>query len=184
MANKVKYNIHDVYYAPKSSSGYGTPVAIPGAVSLSLEAQGDRNVFYADGIEYFVSSSNNGYEGDLEIAYLDDEARQAILGEILTDKVLYEKIVTASPVFALGFAIDGNETATKFWFYNCTCQRPAVAAQTNEATVTPQTETISIKTSPELYTVNSVEEAYIRAKCSDSTATNYATWFTAVQEPA
>lgn len=51
MANKVKYGISNVHYAPVTSSGFGTPVALEGAVSLSLSAEGERSVFYADNIE-------------------------------------------------------------------------------------------------------------------------------------
>ena len=55
MANKIKYGLKNVYYA-KITEGtggtitYGTPVAIPGAVSMSLDAQGEISKFYADNI--------------------------------------------------------------------------------------------------------------------------------------
>ena len=64
MANKIKYGIKSVYYAvaTQGTGGaltYATPVAIPGAVSLSLEAQGDTNTFYADNIAYFLKVGFN-----------------------------------------------------------------------------------------------------------------------------
>lgn len=49
---------------------YDAPIKIPGAVSLSLEQQGELTPFYADGIKYYVASSNGGYEGDLEMAII------------------------------------------------------------------------------------------------------------------
>ena len=54
--NKVKFNLWNVYYAPlltntASKIEYGTPIAIPGAVSLSLDPTGENTPFYADGIE-------------------------------------------------------------------------------------------------------------------------------------
>ena len=52
--NKVKFNICNVHYAliTVSEEGevtFGTPVAMPGAVSLSLEPNGEPSNFYADG---------------------------------------------------------------------------------------------------------------------------------------
>lgn len=62
---------------------YETPKAIPGAVSISLDAEGDSSPFYADGIVYFRSVSNNGYSGDLEIALIPEWFRTDILKEEL-----------------------------------------------------------------------------------------------------
>jgi phi13 family phage major tail protein len=75
MANKIKYGISKCYYAVYDGSTYETPVALPGAVSLSLDAQGDQSTFYADNIVYFATSANNGYQGDLELALLPDSFR-------------------------------------------------------------------------------------------------------------
>ena len=71
MADKVKFNIHNVHYAvAKDGGGWDAPVAIPGAVSFSLEPQGDVSPFYADGMVYYNAVANNGYSGDLEIALI------------------------------------------------------------------------------------------------------------------
>ncbi len=87
MSNKIKYNLKNVHAAIQSRDGaggysYGTPVAIPGAVSLSMDAQGETSPFYADGIVYFRTVSNNGYSGDLEIALIPDWFREQVLKEI------------------------------------------------------------------------------------------------------
>ena len=77
MANKIKYNLKNVHAAkltkgPDGAYKYEVPKAIPGAVSISLDAEGDSSPFYADGIVYFRSTSNNGYSGDLEIALIPE----------------------------------------------------------------------------------------------------------------
>lgn len=63
--NKIRYGIKNCYYAVATitSTGaatYSTPVAMPGAVSLSLDAQGETSPFYADNIVYYTSVSNSG----------------------------------------------------------------------------------------------------------------------------
>ena len=97
MGNKVKYNLKNVHAAKLtetvSSSGettfsYESPKAIPGAVSISLDAEGESTPFYADGIVYFRSVTNNGYSGDLEIALIPEWFRTEILQEKLDGKAI------------------------------------------------------------------------------------------------
>ena len=72
MGNKIKYNLKNVHAAvlteTTTSNGvtysYDTPEPIPGAVSLSLDAEGESSPFYADGVVYFRSATNNGYSGE------------------------------------------------------------------------------------------------------------------------
>ena len=88
---------------------FDTPFAVPGSVSLSLEAQGELTPFYADGIKYYVSSSNSGYEGDWEMALITDEFREKILSEYIDkNKVMLEEATAKVKRFALGFEIDGD----------------------------------------------------------------------------
>ena len=100
MGNKVKYNLKNVHAAKLTetvtngvtSFSYGTPKAIPGAVSISLDAEGESSPFYADGIVYFRSVTNNGYSGDLEMALVPEWFRTEILQEQLDSKgVLIER---------------------------------------------------------------------------------------------
>lgn len=60
----------------QEDSNYDTPIKLPGAVSLSLEQQGELTPFYADGIKYYVATSNGGYQGELEAAMITDEFRE------------------------------------------------------------------------------------------------------------
>jgi len=179
MANKIKYGISNVHYAVKGAEGYGTPVALPGAVSLSLSAEGERNVFYADDIEYFVVNTNNGYSGSLELARIPDEFRAAVLGEILDsdDKTLTEMSTGAEAIrFALGFDVKGDQSTTSFWFYNCTASRPEEAAETKEDNITPKTETINLSCSPET-------DGRVRVKTTSETPSSVTSaWYTAVVE--
>lgn len=186
MANKIKYGIEKVYYAvatiaANGSATYATPVALPGAVSLSLEAQGDQNTFYADNIAYFVSQANNGYQGDLEVALIPDAFRKDILGEYETSQgnVLLED-AAANPVhFALLFQFEGDVNGTRYCMYNCVASRPSAASQTKAESIEPQTETVTI-TATSVYNA-SLDKDIVRAKTGESTTTAvYNGWFSTV----
>lgn len=182
MANKIKYGLKNVYYA-KITEGtggtitYGTPVAIPGAVSMSLDAQGEISKFYADNIVYYQTASNNGYEGDLEIALVPEAFRTDILGEVkdTTTGIIAEYSNIQPSSFALLFQFEGDVNAVKHVLYNCTATRPGVEGNTKEENVEPQTSTLTISAAPRS------TDSLVKASCEEGTA--YDTWFTAVQEP-
>lgn len=150
MANKIKYGLKNVYYAVATiaadgSATYDTPVAFPGAVSLSLDPQGENTPFYADNIVYWTGVSNTGYEGDLEIARVIDSFKTDILGYIESGNNLFVENANAQAVhFALMFQFEGDEKATRHVMYNCVASRPSAAGSTKEESVSPQTESVTI----------------------------------------
>lgn len=180
MSNKVKFNLKNVHYATVTVTGttvtYGTPVAWPGAVSLSLDAEGDENTFYADGIAYYVTYGNDGYSGDLETALIPNSFREDILQETKDGNILYEDATKQPKPFALLFQFDGDENAIKHVLYNCSCGRPSISSQTNEAGIEVRTETVSVKAAPR-------SDGYVKARCDNSSASSWSSWFTTVQTP-
>ena len=184
MGNKVKYNLKNVHAAKltKGDDGnftYDTPQAIPGAVSISLEAEGDSSPFYADGIVYFRSTANNGYSGDLEIALIPEWFRTEILQEVKDNNgVLVEHSdVTESVYFALLFEFDGDIKAIRHVLYNCTASRPAIESETKEETIEPGTETLSLTADPR-------EDGLVKSRTGDDTTDSvYRNWYQAVYVP-
>ena len=184
MANKIKYNLKKVYAAflTKTDDGYtyDTPQAIPGAVSLSLDAEGETSPFYADGIVYFRSAANNGYSGDLEIALIPEWFRENILKETKDgNKVFVETSDLSEPVyFALLFEFDGDQKAIRHVLYNCSVsKRPTINSKTKEASIEPGTETLSISADPR-------EDGLVKARTGDETTNSvYANWYSAVYTP-
>ena len=184
MGNKVKYNLKNVHAAKltKGDDGtftYATPQAIPGAVSISLDAEGDSSPFYADGIVYFRSTSNNGYSGDLEIALIPEWFRTEILQEIKdSNGVLVERSdITESVYFALLFEFDGDVNAIRHVLYNCTASRPSIESETKEDTIEPGTETLSLTADPR-------EDGLVKSRTGDDTSTNtYRNWYRSVYIP-
>jgi len=184
--NKIKYGIKNVHYAvatiaANGSATYSTPVALPGAVSISLDAQGDTTPFHADNIVYWTGVANNGYEGDLELAKIPDAFFKDVLGygEDNND-VLYED-AGATPVhFALIFQFEGDAHAKRHVLYNCVASRPAISGQTKEDSVEPQTESISI-TATSIYNA-ALDKDVVKASCTPTESTQYNGWLTSVYQ--
>lgn len=178
--NKIKYGIKNVYYALKNAEGgYDTPKALPGGVSVTLTPQGEMYEFYADNILYFHTEVNNGYSGEIEVAMLSDESRVDLLGETITetDKVLIETVNASSPEFALGFQIEGDVKASRYWFYNCVASRPETSSETKEETIDVKTETLNI-------TTTAGTDGVVRAKTTvDTASSTYDDWFSTVFVP-
>ena len=182
--NKVKYNLKNVHAAKltvgeQGAFTYAAPQAIPGAVSISLDAEGDTSPFYADGIVYFRSNTNNGYSGDLEIALIPEWFRTDILLEEKdSNGVLVEKsTITEMPKFALLFEFDGDVHGIRHVLYNCSASRPSIASETKEDTIEPVTETLSLTAEPRA-------DGLVKARTGDTTTEEtYNNWYQTVYTP-
>lgn len=190
MANKIKYGLDQLYFAPISAFDpvtgvptYGSPVKIPGAVSISLDPQGDSTPFYADNIAYFVGSVNNGYEGEVVVARIPDDFKTTILGYVTDGNgAMIEDANAESRHFALLFQFKGDERATRHVMFNCVATRTSVASQTKADTVEPQTESITI-TATSCYNAT-LSKDIVKAETNSETQTSaYNAWFESVYTP-
>lgn len=185
--SKVKFGLSNVYYAiatiaANGSASYGTPVRIPGAVSLSMDPVGDAVQFYADNITYFKNTPNAGYEGTLEIALVPDSFRKDVLGDIEdSNGVLTENANAAAVSFALLFQFEGDTDATRHVIYNCSAARPSVASATKEESIEVQTEELSL-TAGTIY-IPALDTDVTKAKAK-KTDTPYSNWFSSVYQAA
>ena len=181
--NKVRFNLKNVHYAPLTFSGstpsFATPIPIPGAVSLALNANGAPENFYADGGVYYVINNNIGYNGDLEIALIPQSFHEDALGEELdSNGVLVENSERQLGAFALLFEFDGDKNHIRHVLYNCTASRPSISGRTNEANKQVQTETLNISAAP-------LPDGRVKGKTGEDTdSAIYDSWYGSVYLPA
>ena len=186
--NKVKFGLSKCYYAVATiaadgSATYSTPVALPGAVSLSLAAEGESSPFYADNIVYFTAVANNGYSGDLELAKVPDSFLTDVLGYVAdANGVLVENAGASAVHFALLFQFEGDAHARRHVMYNCTSARPDVASNTTNESIEPVTETLAI-TATTVWN-DDIDMDVVKASVTPTESTQYEAWFSSVYQSA
>lgn len=161
--NKIKFGLSNVHYSViEEVSGvdtFGTPTKIPGAVSLTLTAKGEPSEFYADDMAYFVTHSNEGYDGTLEIALIPDSFRTGVLGDKQDiNGALFEDADAIPKRIALMYELKGDANGTRHVNFNVSVSRPDINAETRTDKIDPKTETLKITASP------SPQTRYVRAK--------------------
>lgn len=182
--NKVKFGLNKVHWAKItawSEDGvptFATPVRLPGAVSLSIDANGENENFYADDTVYYVINNNAGYTGDLEVALITTDFATEILGEQLDSKgVLVERNDAETSQFALLFEFSGDKNKIRHVLYCCSASRPATEGETTEESKSVKTEKLSLKAS-------ALPNGLVKSKTCESTdETTYDNWYNAVYMP-
>lgn len=182
---KIKYGLSNVHYAvatmgANNTATYDTPVPIPGAVSLSLDAEGGSTNFYADNIVYWTGTANNGYTGSLELALIPEDFEKDVLGFVSDGKkVLIEEVDAPVVHFALLFQFENDTSNTRHVLYNCVASRPAVSGSTKEDSIEPQTETLNL-TCIAIHNTT-LDADVVKAKTGSTTdSTTYSGWYSAV----
>lgn len=185
---RIRYGIKNAHYAGATDNGsgaltYDTPTAIPGAKSVSLDAQGDAVDEYADNINWWHGDTNNGYTGSIE--FEDTDQADAFLEDVLgwekdpVTGVVIEKASDVAKEFALGWQFELNGTADtgkRIWMYRVKASRPSIAGQTKEGNITVATNTVNITCLPRL------SDDAVKRSCTSSDSV-YANWFTDVENP-
>lgn len=154
--NKVHYDLTNVHVASLTidleggTVSFGTPKRLLGAISMDLSAQGEQVKLRADAIDYYVSNSNNGYSGDLNIAMVPDWFRQEYLGDTLSekDKVLVESAQAEPKPFALLYEFLGDASHRRHCLYNTTAARPNIKGENKDNQKEPDTESLSLTSLP------------------------------------
>lgn len=187
--NKVHFGLKNVHYAKITYSAagvpsWGTPVAVPGAVSLTLSKEGSDTDFYADDIKYFHLAGNSGYSGSLEMASFPPSMRNDLWGNVITttSKMLVEDIDAQPVEFALMFEIDGDQTAERYCFFRCLASRPDVASSTKAESTEVQTQSCDLSA---MAVIDPTEDSQINGKVyykttADTPSADYTDFYSSV----
>lgn len=188
--NKVRFGLSNVHYAvltEGSSNVWAAPVAVPGAVSLTIDANVASSDFYADNVAYYRTFANNGYTCTLEMAKITEAMLSAIWG-IAADGtgVIREKTGVEPKPFALLFQVEGDQDAEHYLLYRCLpSSKPSEGSSTTgEGGAEPQTQSFDFSALP-LVTGAASQKGLIKAKTGSTASTAVISgWYSAVNVPA
>ena len=144
--NRVKFGLEELHYAIEQSDDvYGEWQEWPGAVSLEREPNSEQSNFYADDMNYYVVSIDNGYNYTLTTALIPEEVEQEVLGDQVDEEtgIMTESRDSTVKRIALGYSIKGDVQKRKFVDYGVILSRPTTSAETTTDTAEPQTDEIS-----------------------------------------
>ena len=180
--NKYRYGISLAAIAPITITdgvySYGAPINWPGSTALTLSPKGNIEPFEADNRDYAMIDKSEGYDCELETAYIPAAIAAAILAITEdTKKVAEEYSGRVYPQFALLAQFQGDAHNRRIALYDCVITaRPEIASKTGK-TKTPDTAKVKFAARPRAS--DNLVQRYTK---SDTDPTVYANWFTAVQE--
>lgn len=124
---------------------YGTPIKVPGTVSLSMDIEQTNETIYADGVSYITLQGAATTTGTLENYHIPEEVLLNIYNYVKS--TTGEILQTDDAVNRMGmqFACDddaGNEVY--FTYYDVTSTKPSLSLQTREDGVTVNAESVDL----------------------------------------
>ena len=182
--NKVHYDLVDVHVAPLTIAAgiatFGKPQALEGSISIDLSAQGNHSKLRADGMIYYQSHSNGGYDGSLNLAMVPDWFRKEYLGELVDDdsKVQIENAEAQHKPFALIYGFKGDIKNRRHVLYNCMAGRVGIKGENKENEKDPDTESLPLTAVP-------LPNGDVKASTTaETTEAVYKNWLTEVWQRA
>lgn len=151
--NKVQFGLKNVHWATFEIDANGVPtfdkpVPYPGAVEITNDAKGESTEFFADDTTYYVTTSNQGYEGAYTSAEVPESFRTTVLGETLINGLMVERTDAKIKPVALLFEFDGDIKARRHALLNVTFNRPGFGSKTKETSAEPNTNELSYIAAP------------------------------------
>lgn len=168
--NKYHYDVKNCHYCAGERNEDGsvtfgeTVKPLYGLMSMDMGAEGDTSKIRADGIDYIVVVSNNGYSGTLSFVKIDDTFKVDCLGEKVdtTTGMQYEDADAEPKPFALMGEFKGDQEGIRWIYYNCTSSRPGQKGENKDNQKEPDTEELSVEASPLPCTIGGEDANIVR----------------------
>lgn len=183
----VRFGLSNVHYATGTPGSFETPVALPGAVQLTTSPEGDSSTFYADNRAYYVVETNNGYSGTLEVAAVNTDFLNTVLGneDEATSGLNIETTDAKPTTVVLMFEIDGNIEQQRTALYGVTFSRIESEANTRSDSTDPDTVTLNFTAIGAQFSVSGSTKNVVKATATSTGEPGdaYDNFMTKVPEP-
>lgn len=149
-SNKVRFGLSNLYFGTYTVGTTGTvtlgsPVAVPGAVSLNLDPETEETTFYADNTKYYVSNADNGFTGEVEVAQFSDTFKTTFMNYItLSDGGIAQIKGDDNKTCYIMFQSEGDAQKRRGILYNVTLGQITRNYSTTEGSNEPVTATLNI----------------------------------------
>lgn len=179
---KVIYGLKEVHYAvyDETTKTYGSWKRIPGAVSMSSDADTTQNDFYADDAVYATISATAKETGTIEFAAITDEMYADLFNYTVdaTSGLTYQNTEPIGATVALGYEVSGNEGKMRGVRYNVTFTAPSQSSNTMTDSTNPDTVTANYTAVGRDFTIGSGNSAktvnVLKAHCTNEGETHTA----------
>lgn len=190
--NKYHYDVKNCHYCKGVKQEDGTITfaesveSLPGLVSIEMGAEGDTSKQRADGIDYIVIVSNNGYSGTLNFVKVPEAFKVDCLSEKIDEKtgIQYEDADADPSPFALMGEFKGDKEGIRWIYYNCVASRIKQAGENKENQKEPDMEELEVTASPLPVTIDGEDVNVVRGGITKSMNENtFKEWFSKVCIP-
>lgn len=190
--NKYHYDVKNCHYCPGTRNDDGsvtfetTVKPIYGLQSMEMSAEGDTSKIRADGVDYIVITSNNGYSGIFNFVKVDDQFKVDCLSEVVdeTTGIQYEDADADPRPFAVMGEFKGDMEGIRWIYYNCVASRPKQAGDNKDNQKEPDTEELSVTVSPLPVEIDGEDKNIVRGGITKSmNETTFNEWFKQVCIP-
>lgn len=150
--DKISYGLRKCYYAKYDNNGnYYVPVAMPGAIRLTLTPQSEIKKIKFRQVDRPFAVVDNGFVGKLEIVSLPGKFLTDIFDyERLDNGILVERKQKELTKFALMFETLIEGIPVRCTYLNCYCNKPSFECETIADKISAKTRSLDIDIIPDL----------------------------------